>query len=503
MKIAAYCRVSTDKEDQLNSLQVQKNFFTEYAQKNGHDLVRLYADEGISGTRIKHRKEFQQMMYDAEQGLFAAVVVKDISRLARNTVDLLQSIRKLKALGIDMIFLTANMTSMGDSEFVLTVFGALAQEESRNISKRVKFSKHINAEKGRVPNLVYGYDKTPGDYFNLSVNPGEAAVVYQIFHWYLKDGYGASKISDLLNRRGLKTKRNCSWNQKAVCRILTNPIYVGKIINGKQEVGDFLTGTRVNRDVSDWFIVDKPELRIISDEEFQQAGQMMETRNQQFRVNHKRQSNKHLFSTLIVCKYCGWSFRRVVRTYKHTYIRWVCSRRNGQGTDKCANATAVDEEELICQLDQYFHNLLNNQRKVESCLREKLLSGCRKNKDQDEYRQTVAVRLAKLEARRSKFLDLYAEDLITREELDRKLGASKDEISHLEEERSRLQMDDLDEEDIQAIVRNVMARFKDFISVRNLTNAQLKELIEKIEVGEDGTVDISLRCPEAPKYSFS
>ncbi len=493
MKIAAYCRVSTDKEDQLNSLQVQKTFFTEYAQKNSHDLVRLYADEGISGTRIKNRKQFQQMMHDADQGLFDAVVVKDISRLARNTVDLLQSVRKLKALGIDMIFLTANMTSMGDSEFVLTVFGALAQEESRNTSKRVKFSKRINAEKGRVPNLVYGYDKTPGDYFHLDINQKEASVVRQIYHWYLEEGYGSSKIADLLNQRNLKTKRNCSWNQKAVCRILTNPIYAGKVINGKQEVGDFLTGNRVDRDSSDWFIVDKPELRIISDEAFQRVGQMMEERNQQFKLNHKRQSNKYLFSTLIVCKCCGWSFRRVVRTYKHTYIRWVCSRRNGQGTDKCANAAAVDEDELICQLDQYFHSLLNHPGKMESCLREKLLSMCRKNEGQNEYRQSVEARLAKLEKQRSKLLDLYADDLITREELDQKLGASRGEIAYLEEERNRLQMNDLGEEKIQHMVKDAMARFKDLISVRNLTNAQLKQLIEKIEVGEDGTVDVYLR----------
>ena len=163
MNIAAYCRVSTDKEDQLNSLEAQKEFFSEYTSRTGDVLVRLYADEGISGTKIKNRKEFLCMMADAEHHLFDMVVVKDISRFARNTVDLLQSVRKLKALGIETQFLTANMTSMGNSEFVLTIFGALAQEESANTSKRVKFGKKMNAEKGRVPNIVFGYDKTIGD----------------------------------------------------------------------------------------------------------------------------------------------------------------------------------------------------------------------------------------------------------------------------------------------------------------------------------------------------
>ena len=115
MNIAAYCRVSTDKTDQLNSLEAQKEFFSEYTKRTGDTLVRLYADEGISGTKIKNRKEFLRMMSDAEHGLFDMVVVKDISRFARNTVDLLQNVRKLKALGIETQFLTANMTSMGNS----------------------------------------------------------------------------------------------------------------------------------------------------------------------------------------------------------------------------------------------------------------------------------------------------------------------------------------------------------------------------------------------------
>ena len=247
VNIAAYCRVSTDKEDQLNSLDAQKQFFTEYAQRANVNLVRLYADEGISGTKIKNRKEFLRMMKDAESGLFQMVVVKDISRFARNTVDLLQSVRKLKALGIETQFLTANMTSMGNSEFVLTIFGAIAQEESANTSKRVKFGKKLNAEKGRVPNFVFGYDKTPGDYFHLTINEEEAAAIRQVFKWYTEEGYGASRIARMLNDQGIRTKRNNRWSQTTICNILTNELYTGKVINGKEEVADFLTGRRTER----------------------------------------------------------------------------------------------------------------------------------------------------------------------------------------------------------------------------------------------------------------
>ena len=292
MNIAAYCRVSTDKSDQLNSLEAQKKFFTEYTEKNGHNLVRLYADEGISGTKTKNRKEFLRLMRDAKQGLFDMVVVKDISRFARNTVDLLQNIRALKALGIETTFLTSNMTVLGQSEFVLTIFGALAQEESANTSKRVKFGKRMNAEKGRVPNLVYGYDKTIGDYFNLTINQGEAQIVRQIYEWYLNEGYGAAKIANMLNEKGLKTKRNCSWSQTSVCRILTNELYTGKIINGKQEVTDFLTGTRAEKDESEWLITDRPELRLIGPEQYEKAQEILHGRHGPFRsIGNVRATN--------------------------------------------------------------------------------------------------------------------------------------------------------------------------------------------------------------------
>lgn len=493
MRIAAYCRVSTDKEDQLNSLAVQKAFFVEYAEKNGHDLVGLYADEGISGTKTKNRLEFRRMMADAERGVFQLLVVKDISRLARNTVDLLQSVRRLKGLDIETVFLTADMTSMGDSEFILTVFGAMAQEESRNTSKRVKFSKRINAERGRVPNLVYGYDKMPGDYFHLTINQEEAAIIRRIYTWYTEEGYGGGKIADLLNRQGLKTKRGCGWNQKAVCRILTNPLYTGKVVNGKQEVADFLTSRRVDRKEADWLVTEKEELRMISDAQFQKAAQLMKSRNDRFRTEHTRQSNKHLFSTLIVCKTCGWSFRRVSRTYKNTYVRWVCSKHNGQGVRGCPNAASVEEEELIDRLDAYFLSLLKDRGRVEQVLRQRLREACSRQDRQADRRREVRERLEKLEKQRQKFLELYADDLITRTELDKKLGSGREEMARLEAELRQMEAGTLSEPDISRLAKKAAENLKDFVSVRKLNNAQLKQLVEKIEVDEDGTVDVYLR----------
>ena len=493
MNIAAYCRVSTDKEDQLNSLEAQKQFFSEYTKRTGDTLVKLYADEGISGTKIKNRKEFLRMMADAEKGLFDMVVVKDISRFARNTVDLLQNVRKLKSLGIETQFLTANMTSMGNSEFVLTIFGALAQEESANTSKRVKFGKKMNAEKGRVPNIVYGYDKTIGDYFNLEINKEESEVVKQIYKWYTEEGYGAAKISNMLNEKGFRTKRNCKWSQNAICRILTNEIYTGKIINGKQEVSDFLTGQRKEKDETEWLVVERPELQIIDDETFEKAQEILRGRNVAFNLNHERQSNKYLLSTLIKCKECGWSFRRTVRTYKNTYVRWVCSGRNGKGADSCPNKTVVDEEELIEALQEYFSNVLKQKKKVIAHVVKEFQRVYKAKDENVEYEKELNAQLTNLKKTRQKYMDMYTDDLISREELNEKIGGTREEIERLENELKLVSYHLTKGEQLENILHSTFKQIEDITDVHQMTNQQLKRLIQKIEVDKDGNVDIYLR----------
>lgn len=265
----------------------------DYASRNGHDLVETYADEGISGTKLKNRTDFLRLMQDANSKKFDMVVVKDISRFARNTVDLLNSTRQLRSLNIETLFITSNMTTLGNSEFVLTIFGALAQEESANISKRTKFGKKINAQRGKVPNIVFGYDKTKGDYFNLKINEDEANVVRRIFDLYINSGNGTGRIAAILNAEGLKTKRGASWHQVKICNIIRNPIYKGILINGKEEIEDFLTGVRKQNPQEEWFIIERPDLQIVDAEIFDKAQEILNKRNKAFSMNHERQSNKY------------------------------------------------------------------------------------------------------------------------------------------------------------------------------------------------------------------
>ena len=156
-----------------------------------------------------------------------------------------------------------------------------------------------------------GYDKTKGELFDLAINEREAEIVREIFRQYCEDEDGAMKIAQTLNARGIKTKRNCAWSPNAVMRILTNEIYTGKVVNGKEEISDFLTGQRKCKDESEWLITEKESLRIVSQDVFEKAQKIIRARGQTFKLDKTRHSNQYLFSTLIKCKDCGWSFRLV------------------------------------------------------------------------------------------------------------------------------------------------------------------------------------------------
>ncbi len=491
MNAVAYCRVSTDTGDQLNSLETQRDFFEAYARKMGYHLIHVYSDKGLSGARTQKRDGFRQMMEEARLGRFQTVLVKDISRLARNTVDLLKCCRELREYGIEVQFLSYQMNNMGSSEFLLTMYAALAQEESHNTSQRIKFSKRHNASKGKVPNLIYGYDKIAEELFQLRINPTESEIVKQIFRWYVKDGDGTMKIAQKLNGMGVRTKRGYRWTQNAVARILSHDIYVGKIIGGKEEIVNFPDSRRIKKQESDWITVQNDSLRIIDDEVFFHAQALLRERADAF--GKTRHSNKHLFSTLIRCKECGWSFRRTVKTYKNTYVRWVCSARNGHGTDACGNAIAVDENDLILALQNYFAKLLQNEEQtIESTLRG--FEEARDQKHDDARRNELIGRIKDMRARKEREMLLFSNGFLTMDELNRRIGYIKTELPQLEAELARLRAQNPDRR--QKLPRASEELYGNVSDVRNLSNAELKRIVKEITVDKDGHVDVYLNLLE-------
>ena len=208
---------------------------------------------------------------------------------------------------------------------------------------------------------------------------------------------------------------------------------------------------------------------------------------------HERQSNKYLFSTLIKCKDCGWSFRRTVRQYKNTYVRWVCSGHNGRGADSCPNAITVDEEELIQVLQVYFQDVLSKKKKViDHVIRE--FQRVYKAKDENiEYEKALKAELNKLRKSREKYMNMYTDDLISREELNEKIGGMRKTIERLENELKMVTYHLTKGEQLDAVLDSTFKELEDITDVHEMTNTQLKRLIKKIEVDKDGNVDIYLR----------
>lgn len=497
MKIAAYCRVSTEKEAQIDSLEKQIEFFNEFTKKNNYELYKLYADEGISGKQIKHRKQFQQMMQDAKAKKFDKVVVKDVSRFARNTVDLLQSIRELKSYGIGVDFLNNGEIMEGGSEFILTILGAMAQQESANMSKRVKFGKDITAKKGRVPNIVFGYDKIPDERYTLKINEEEAKIVKEIFESYVYKGMGTTKIAWDLNDRGIRTKKTKSkWVQTSIVRMLKNPIYTGRVTNKKSEVTDFITGTRKDLPEEEWITVERPEMRIISDELFNRAQEILARRSNEFKLNNKREKTEYVFSTLIYCKHCGYSFRRIRRKYTEDgkeYIRWVCSGRNSMGVNHCPNTTVIDEEELLNAIKEYLKSIISNKKNFMKAVEKEFEKITKLKESNERSEESLMAEIEKVTVKKQKYMEMFQNEVINIQELKKYTEPLNEDIARLERELKLITSEIKEKEVLEKELSKTISTVDDILNNKTITNAMLKTIIDVIEVDSDSNVEVRLK----------
>lgn len=432
-------------------------------------------------------------MEDSKYGKFDTVVVKDISRFARNTVDLLQNIRTLKERNINTIFLTANMTSMGDSEFILTIFGALAQEESANLSKRVKFGKRINAEKGRVPPKIYGYDRV--DNFTLRINDEEAKVVKEIYRLYADCGYGSSKVAQMLYSRGIKTKYGGEWNARGVRRILENPIYCGKYVNHKYAVKNFLTGERETLSPDQNYHHERPEWAIIPEDTFNKAQELIKNRSSGYIPTEEdkkaRYSTKHIFSTMIKCEHCGRSFGRHKKKYKtgENYY-WYCNTSNAYTAERCPNKITINEKKLLQQIKAYFSSLIKDKNAfIDEVLKD--IKPRDTNSSEEEIKK-LEVKLSTLKNKRERFQEMYADDLISKDELKARLTKINSDITEVQNELIEYKKQ-YNEEDISNACLAYREEIEKFLSLENVTNVDLRKIIDHISCRADGSVKIYIK----------
>lgn len=333
LRVAAYCRVSTDQDDQLNSLANQQKYFTEYINAHpGWKLTEIYSDEGISGTSTQKRINFSRMISDAEQHKMDLILTKEVSRFARNTMDTLEYTRRLKELNICVVFINDNInTSVCDDEFQLTLMAALAQKESARTSERVKWGQKRSMESGVVFGRdLLGYAVKDGV---LTVNPEEARTVRLIFHKFLNEGKGTHVIARELKEEGFRPKRGKQWSNTVILRILRNEKYAGDLVQQKTYTPNYLNHRKKrNTGAVKTVCITNHHEPIIDRMTWEKAQEELKHRSPA-ETQKEKYSNRYWCSGKLICGECGKSF--VSRTKKRkdgsVYHTWRCSTAVNHG----------------------------------------------------------------------------------------------------------------------------------------------------------------------------
>ncbi|MEK5505692.1 recombinase family protein [Paenibacillus sp. FSL P4-0113] len=381
-KVAAYCRVSTDSEEQKESYTNQVNHYTQHIQNNLEwEMADIYADEGISGTNTKNRTHFNRMIQDARNGKLDLILVKSISRFARNTLDLLKYVRELKSLGVAVFFERENINTLDTTgEVLLTILSSLAQDESRNISENSRWGILRGFQNGKVfcnTNRFLGYDKD--EQGELVINEKEAEIVRRIYEEYL-DGKSYQAIARGLMRDHIKTAAGGSrWWDSSITLILTNEKYYGALLQQKTVTVDFLTHKRIrNKGQEQQYLIEDNHEPIVSKEIFE-AVQKEKARRAKLKGNvmgeSKRYSSKYALSSKVYCGCCGTIFKR--RTWNSNNpskkVVWQCKTYVNEGKAAC-DTKSVDEQVLHSAFVRLFNRMYENKERFMKTLKGNIVS---------------------------------------------------------------------------------------------------------------------------------
>lgn len=351
IRVAAYCRVSTDQEEQLNSFENQVEYYTKYINENPeYQLVGIYADEGISGTNTKKRKEFNRMIADCEKGLIDLVITKSISRFARNTQDCLQYSRKLKNLGIGIYFEKENISTLdATGELLFTILSSLAQDESRNISENCKWGIRSKFQKG-IPHIntykFMGYNKNEEG--RLEIDEEQAEIVRRIYRQFL-EGSSTSQIAKELNDEGVSgVSGKPQWCKVTIEGMLKNEKYKGDALLQKTYTADFLTKKQVknNGEIEQYYVKDSHPA-IISKDEWE-AVQLEFARREEFMKEHNLKRYGYGYATSpfcskIFCGKCGSAYGRKSWSNRNIHY-WQCNKRTKEkGIAGCRSENIKEE----------------------------------------------------------------------------------------------------------------------------------------------------------------
>ncbi len=418
LRVTYYARVSTEKEEQKNSLESQDIYYkNKILDTPMWTLVPGYTDNGITGTSTKKRNDFNDMINDGLNDMYDLILTKEVCRFARNTLDTLQITRNLLSKGKGVLFELDNINTLEtEGELRLTIMASLAQDESRRISERVKFGFSRSIERGRVlgNNSIWGFEK---DKCKLKLNEEESKIVKRIYEIYANGNIGIRKIGSELAKEGIYTREGKVFSYSTVKRILTNPKYKGFYSGNKTRVIDFMTKQRVTLgedEIVEYKATEDVVPQIVDDKIWERCNQIFRERSEKAKSETSGYNTKYKYSGKIFCKKDGQSYWRTTCRGKEF---WQCSEYKKKGISGCSNNVNIYTETLDNVLKQIFDELFVNKKEFIN----NLLNICRKCIEDCSTEidiEKIQDKIETLKKERKKLIKLYTTELIDEKEFE-------------------------------------------------------------------------------------
>ena len=500
-RVAAYCRVSTDNEDQANSFESQQRYFRQYIERNPDwELYEIFADEGISGTNTKKRKEFNRMIACAKNGDFDLIITKEISRFARNTLDSIYYTRDLKKHGVGVIFMNDNINTLdGDAELRLAIMSSIAQEESRKTSERVKWGQKRQMEQGVVfGRSMLGYDVKGG---KMYINEEGARIVRLIFHKFVKEGKGTHVIARELREEGIAPMRVKEWQNTVILRVIRNEKYCGDLVQKKTYTPDFLSHEKkYNRGQEEFVIIKDHHEPIVSRELFDEANRILDEKSLS-QAGKAKHSSRYPFSGKIKCGCCGASYvaRYKTRRDGSRYKAWRCNEAAKHGsphTDKAGNKVgcsgiSIRNEDATHIMYLVMKELKLNQTKIT----DKLISVIEPIIAMDWTGTDIEKlkgRMDTIEEKRTKLIDIYMSGDITKEEFHAARSKCDAEISELKAVIDSIGRQQTMTKRQQELMREIRDAMNEIVNGVEYDDEFYKHILDKMVIGDRDNIDVYL-----------
>lgn len=492
LRVTFYARVSTDQDEQINSLENQVQYYTELIQsKPNWKFVPGYVDEGISGGSTKKRDNFNRMIRDAKAGMLDFIITKEISRFSRSTLDSIRYTQELLDYNVGVFFQNDNINTLDtDSEFRLVIMAGVAQDEIRKLSERLKFGFRQAIKNGHVlgNDKLYGYDKKD---CVLTVNEEEAEIVRIIFDLYGNQRLGTRTISKRLMELGYTSREGNAFNTLTIRHILENPKYKGWYCGNKSQSVDYRTKRNVLLDESEWVTYPDPSIpAIVSEELWNRANALYKRRREEMKSHSSGLSfhNRYPYSTKIYCEEHGTTFhRQVIQTKKGQQEVWQCKVYRSRGRAACS-APQIRSSDLDFILSDIFKELIRDKQKIIDSL-VTVLTNIPKEVDYGKLRCQVENEMDDLERKKNRLLDLSIAGALTVEEFKERNDAFNAQILERQEKLTAIRKEEnqpSEELDIPAI-RQALDEALRFTG--EIDTALVATILDKVVVKKESTKD--------------